>query len=232
MASSKSPPVTSSIGTAPAQLKGAPQRPPTLLEVVGQRLQASAPHSRQAVAAAGSKKNEERESARDDRPTVAPTLTAPKPELVAQPQAATSRVAEPAAIPPPSPLPFVAPAHLDDPSLRVVVLPTIARVNVETQDGGTISLQVRVHDGVTDVRASGSSAMLVDAHQGELRLALAHEGLKLGQFDLAQNDSGSSRRQHPEPREERASATTRRPPLRQQTTTTTLRADGRLSVKA
>lgn len=216
--------VTQGIGTALQDLKSAPHKAPTLLELAGQR---AAPSSRQGVAATASpKKNEEREAARDDRPAASPLLN-PMPTAAN----AASRPTEPTAIAPPPPVPFVAPAHLDDPSLRVVVLPNIARMNVETQEG-SLSLQVRVHDGVTDVRASGAGAMLVDARLGELRLALAHEGLKLGQLELAQSDSGSSsRHQRPETPDDRAPATGRRPTLRQQLTTT-LRADGRLSVKA
>ncbi len=216
--------VTQGIDTALQDLKGARHKTPTLLELAGQR---AAPASRQGVATNPSpKKAEERETSRDDRPTLASPLLNPM-QTTAN---ASSRTTEPTAVAPPPPVPFVAPAHLDDPSLRVVVLPTIARMNVETKEG-SLSLQVRVHDGVTDVRASGAGAMLVDARQGELRLALAHEGLKLGQLELAQSDAGSSRHQRREAPEERATATTRRPTLRQQLTTT-LRADGRLSVKA
>ncbi|MDP1920110.1 MAG: hypothetical protein Q8L14_27945 [Myxococcales bacterium] len=212
--------VTQGIGTAPQDLKGAQHKAPTLLELAGQR---AAPSSRQGVAPALPKKPEERDTARDDRPT----LAAP---ILNTMQTTVSRPTEPTAVAPPPPVPFVAPAHLDDPSLRVVVLPNIARMNVETKEG-SLSLQVRVHDGVTDVRASGAGAMLVDGRQGELRLALAHEGLKLGHLELAQSDAGSSRHQRREAPEERATPTARRPTLRQQLTTT-LRADGRLSVKA
>ncbi len=223
------------IGTATPGLKGTPQKTPTLLDVAADRPQTVAAHHHTVEGKAPSKKTEERESSRDDRAGAAvplATLQAPKPE-VALNQAAqgpVARAAESAAVAAPNPLPHVLPAHLEDPSLRVVVLPNIARMNVETQDG-SLSLQVRVHDGVTDVRASGAGAMLVEARQGELRLALAHEGLKLGQFDLTQSDSGSSRHQRHEQPDDRTTAATPRPTLRQQPTTT-LRADGRLSVKA
>lgn len=217
--------VTQGIGTPLQDLKGAALKAPTLLELAGQR---AAPTSRQGVAATASpKKNEDREAARDDRPGLSSPILNPMPTAANAP----SRPTEPTAVAPPPPVPFVAPAHLDDPSLRVVVLPNIARMNVETKEG-SLSLQVRVHDGVTDVRASGTGAMLVDARQSELRLALAHEGLKLGQLEFAQSDArSSSRHQRPETPEDRAHATGRRPTLRQQLTTT-LRADGRLSVKA
>ncbi len=223
------------IGTATPGLKGAPQKMPTLLDVAADRPQTIAAHHQTAEGKVPSKKTEERESSRDDRAgATAPlaTLQAPKPEVSLNPaaQGPVAPAAESAAVAAANPLPHVLPAHLEDPSLRVVVLPNIARMNVETQDG-SLSLQVRVHDGVTDVRASGAGSMLVEARQGELRLALAHEGLKLGQFDLTQSDSGSSRHQRHEPPDEHTTAATPRPTLRQQPTTT-LRADGRLSVKA
>jgi hypothetical protein len=116
---------------------------------------------------------------------------------------------------------------LEDPTLRVVVLPTIARVNVDTGDQGSVSLQVKVQDGVTDIRATGPAASLFEARQGELRIALANEGLALGHFDLGQSDSGA-RRERFEPPEERERLP-RRAPVRIASTT---RSDGRLSVKA
>lgn len=109
-----------------------------------------------------------------------------------------------------------------------MVLPNFARMSVETSDGSTLSVQVKVHDGITDVRASGPAAPLIEGRQGELRVALAREGLALGHFDLTQSDSrhSSHRFETPEDRE----LPTRRPQLR--ASTPTHRADGRLSVKA
>jgi len=235
VASSISQSVPHVIGTATPGLKGAPQKSPTLLDVAAERPQTNAAPHQTVGGKVPSKKTEERESSRDDRAGATvplATLQAPKPEvsLNQAAQGPVTRATESTAVAAPNPLPNVLPAHLEDPSLRVVVLPNIARMNVETQDG-SLSLQVRVHDGVTDVRASGAGSMLVEARQGELRLALAHEGLKLGQFDLTQSDSGSSRHPRHEPTDERTTAATPRPTLRQQPTTT-LRADGRLSVKA
>ncbi len=79
----------------------------------------------------------------------------------------------------------------EDPSLRVVMLPQVARVSVETADAGRLSIQVKVNDGVAEVRATGPAAPLAEARQGELRVALAKEGLAMGSFDMTQSQSGS-----------------------------------------
>ena len=170
------------------------------------------------------------EPERDDKTvTQLPTQPAPlQPTELPPPQ----RVAEASAPPPPNPLPNVTPAYLDDPTLRVVVLPNIARLNVETQDSGTLSLQVKVHDGVADIRAAGPAASLVEARQGELRLALAHEGLALGHFDLTQSDHQGAPQHHFEPHDEREALPRRTHVRPESSDSTTTRAEGRLSVKA
>jgi hypothetical protein len=119
----------------------------------------------------------------------------------------------------------VPPVAFEDPSLRVVVLPNIARLNVETQDGSSLSLQVRVHDGVTDIRAQGAAAHLIEAHAPDLRMALAREGLALGHFDSGHSERHrQSEVEHPFERTPRRSHP--RPPPRAS------HFDGRLSVKA
>lgn len=145
---------------------------------------------------------------------------------------ALQRVAEPSTPQPPNPLPNVSPAYLDDPTLRVVVLPNVARLNVETEGSGTLSLQVKVHDGVTDIRAAGPAASLVEARQGELRLALAHEGLALGHFDLTQSDHQGAPQHRFEPHDEREPSPRRTHVRPESSSSTTTRAEGRLSVKA
>jgi hypothetical protein len=227
------------IDTPTKELKGSQQKAPTLLELAAKQTETTVGHPRRGVASTASpKKSEEPESSRDDQFHPVAKLTTPPPataEFVTSAQAIggqVHRTPESSTVAPPNPLPQVAAAHLEDPSLRVVVMPNIARLNVETNDGGSLALEVRVHDGVTDVRASGTGAMVAEAQQGALRLALAHEGLTLGQFTLAQSDADSSKHQRPEPLEEEATATMNRPAVLTQQTITTLRADGRLSVKA
>lgn len=166
-----------------------------------------------------------------DEKSVLPLPTSPAP-LQPTELPAPQRVAEASAPQQPNPLPNVAPAYLDDPSLRVVVLPNIARVSVETQDSGTLSLQVKVHDGVTDIRAAGPAASLVEARQGELRLALAHEGLALGHFDLTQSDHQGAPQHRFEPHDEREPSPRRTHVRHESSSSTTTRAEGRLSVKA
>lgn len=166
---------------------------------------------------------------RDDK-SVTPLPSQPAP-LQPNDLPPAPRAAEAGALQQPNPLPNVAPAYLDDPTLRVVVLPNVARLNVETQDSGTLSLQVKVHDGVTDIRAAGPAASLVEARQGELRLALAHEGLALGHFDLTQSDHQGASQQRFEPHDEREPLP-RRTHVRPESSSSTTRAEGRLSVKA
>lgn len=240
-ASPASPMVTRSIGTAAMDLKGGAASgesaggaktldllaPPTVHAQDSKRVAAP---TRNTDRSSGDSRGE-REPARDDRLTAAaPVAPAPSAPPAPAPEL-RSRPAEPVGAAAPPPLPNVAPALLEDPSLRVVVLPNIARVHVETSDGGSLSLQVKVHDGVTDIRAGGSAALLVDARQAELRLALAHEGLKMGTFDLAQSDSGSRHHQPHAPAEPPAPPRRAAPPP-SPSTAPLLRADGRLSVKA
>jgi hypothetical protein len=94
-------------------------------------------------------------------------------------------------LPPAIPQAFEAllPQLLDDSSLRMVLGPTLARVSVDTGDLGQLSLQLRVRDGVTEIRAGGPAAPNLEQKQNELRVALASEGLSLGHFDLAQSHS-------------------------------------------
>jgi len=133
---------------------------------------------------------------------------------------------------PPSPLPTVSSTLLEDPSLRVVLLPTVARINVETQDNGSLSLQVKVRDGVADVRATGPAAAMVEARQGDLRVALAGEGLALGHFDLTQSDSGSRQQQRFEAPADREPGPRRAAPRPVTTSSLPHPTDGHLSVKA
>lgn len=235
--------------TAPMARHAAEQRPNAppvreqghvaqVLQFVAQRTTKPTEPDKNASVEAPSQRKPERvvetkkasEPERDDK-TVTPLPTQPAP-LQPTDLPPPQRTAEASAPQPPNPLPNVAPAYLDDPSLRVVVLPNIARLSVETQDSGTLSLQVKVHDGVTDIRAAGPAASLVEARQGELRLALAHEGLALGHFDLTQSDHQGAPQHHFEPHDERDALPRRTHVRSESSSSTTTRAEGRLSVKA
>jgi hypothetical protein len=170
-----------------------------------------------------------------DEPVATTTTTqpAPLPPTLVDPQAPVLRPAEAQLAAQPALAPL-APA-LEDPSLRVVMLPNVARLSIETQDSGALNLQLKVNDGVTDVRASGPAASLIEARQGELRLALAHEGLALGHFDLTQSDHRGAQHHRFESPEDREPTPHRHVATRSHepsNSTTTTRADGRLSVKA
>jgi hypothetical protein len=204
---------------APFILELAAQRAPAAPAELRRQGAESPPAAAPEVGAVTSERK--REGPRDEPPpaNLAATPTPGPLELTPAPRAE--------APPPAPPVPSMTPAMLEDPSLRVVVLPSIARVNVDTGDQGSLSLQVKVQDGVTDIRATGPAASLIEARQGELRVALANEGLALGHFDLGQSDSGGRRERFETP-EERERLPRRAPPR----TATTTRGDGRLSVKA
>lgn len=121
----------------------------------------------------------------------APTL-APASAVVAAPASETFRLEGPPALKEAAPLAPLAPLITDDPSLRIVLLPTIARMSLDAGDAGRLNVQLKVQDGITEVRASGPASQMFEARQGELRVALAKEGLALGHFDLTQ--SGSQQR--------------------------------------
>lgn len=109
-----------------------------------------------------------------------------------------------------APLVPLAPLMNDDASLRVVLLPTVARMSLDAGDAGRLHVQVKVRDGVTEIRATGPAAPLLEARQGELRVALAKEGLALGHFNLTQSGSQQHRHAERQPHEVLAPPTVRR----------------------
>jgi hypothetical protein len=74
----------------------------------------------------------------------------------------------------------------EDPTLRAVVLPQTAHVRCEVDGAGELALHLRVRDGVADVRLDGQAAQLLN-RVSDLEAALASEGLRLGSFDLPQD---------------------------------------------
>jgi hypothetical protein len=166
-----------------------------------------------------------------------PKKTQEEPVLAAQvntpPAAAAAaepfRLEAPPAIKDAAPLAPVAPLMNEDPSLRVVLLPTIARMSMDTGDAGRINVELKVQNGITELRATGPAAQLLEARQGELRVALAKEGLALGHFDLTQ--SGQQQRGHGDRSEFELSA----PPTARRLSTShndLATEDGRVHVKA
>lgn len=90
---------------------------------------------------------------------------------------------------------------LDDPSLRVSVMPQAAHINIETGGAGDLSLHLRVKDGVADVRLEGAATPLLVPRTDELRVVLATQGIALGSFDVSQ-DGNSKNEQAYQTREE------------------------------
>jgi flagellar hook-length control protein FliK len=117
----------------------------------------------------------------------------------------------------------------EDPSLRIALMPNVARVSIDTGEAGRVSVQLKVNDGIAEVRASGPGAQLLEQRQGELRVALAHEGLAMGHFDLTQS-GGQQRNERPEP-VDRGQQSARAAP-RATSSTDSAPGDGHLHVKA
>lgn len=131
----------------------------------------------------------------------------------------------------PSPLPPQLEAYAsqlaDDPSARVAISGSKARMSVDTGEPGRLSVELRVNEGVTDIRATGPAAQMLDTRQNELRVALAHEGLALGRFDLSHRDQ---RPEHPEPQAEGPRTMPR--PQADRPALSTVSADGGIHVRA
>lgn len=141
----------------------------------------------------------------EEVPLGAPPATAPPREPPLTTQALQT--------PPASELPAAVPQALEpfvsqlteDPSARLVLNANTARLSVDAGESGRLSVQLKVTDGVAELTASGPAAPMLDARQNELRVALAHEGLALGRFDLGHQghqhqERPADAREAPEPR--------------------------------
>ena len=125
------------------------------------------------------------------------------------------------------PLP-IEPALAQQDSLRVMLMPHSAKVSVETAEAGRLSMRVDVKDGVAHVRASGEAAPLVDQRHAELRVALAQEGLALGNFELGQQQHSPDEPDRPSD----ASGFRRAQPSAKPATADAVSLDGRLHIHA
>ena len=172
-------------------------------------------------------RGELRETGKELKKGEEPILATATPTMNATASAAEPfRIEAPAAIRDAAPLAPLAPQMMDDPSLRIVLLPTVARMSMDTGENGRLNLQLKVRDGVTEVQATGPASQLLESRQGELRVALAKEGLALGHFDLTQ--SGSQQRHERPELDPSAPPTARRATSSQDPATD----DGRVHVKA
>jgi hypothetical protein len=141
----------------------------------------------------------------------------PAPSLAPQPATAPLRAEAPAPV---ARAEEVRAAASDDPTLRGAVLPHAAHLRVDTA-GGDLELHLRVREGVADVRADGAAAPLLERHVADLRVALASEGLRLGELHTPQSSgapqsdpsgSNSHQQSHRGAPEERAPASPPPPP--------------------
>lgn len=151
------------------------------------------------------------ESRKEERKVVkeeAPTPQAQLNRVVAPERPEVVQVTQPA--PPPAAFEPMMAQMVEDASLRVSLSPNSARVSVETADSGRVHVQIKMTDGVAEVKATGPGAAMFEQRQGELRVAFAREGLAMGQFDFASSgqhgqpahherfepEPGTPRRQH------------------------------------
>lgn len=215
---------------AAAPKVAAQPKPPVTVDQLASR--AKVQHEPMRVTAPAEKKQPARaetfelpDKKRSDDPLPTTTQNAAPPP----PAMETFRLDAPAPVKEAQPLAPVAPLLLDDASARVVLLPTVARMSVDTGDAGLLNVQLKVRDGVTELTATGPAAPLLEARQGELRVALAKEGLALGHFDLTQQ---GSQHRHAERHDPEAAVT---PNTVRRTTTSSsdvATEDGRVHVRA
>ncbi len=90
-----------------------------------------------------------------------------------------------------APLP-VLPPELTDGAVWAVLMPRSAHLSVESE-GSRLSLRLRLNDQTAELSVSGVQASAVVAHENELRVALAHEGLSLGQLSTGEHGRDQSR---------------------------------------
>ncbi len=186
------------------------------------------PTERQAAKASESDERRDREALARGATSASPAaLPTPQPSPTFELSAPAVPVATAPSIP--AALEAFLPQLQDDPSLRIALMPNTARVSLDTPDGGRVSLQLKVKDGVTEVRASGPAAAALELRTNELRVALAHEGLALGHFDLTQSNSQHRQAERPEPPEPTSGARRTTP---SPSSTGAVSHDGRLHVKA
>jgi len=63
-----------------------------------------------------------------------------------------------------------------------------ARLSLRETGAGGIALDLRLHQGALDIKASGTAATLLTSHESDLRAALLGAGLRLGQLSVASAD--------------------------------------------
>lgn len=224
------------IVTKPADLKAPPKtaeavhaKAPVTLDQLAAR--AKVQHEPMRVTAPTEKKHakpepfELPEKKRSDDPLPQTTQVAAPPPPAAEP----FRIDAPAPVKEAAPLAPVASLLLDDATARVVLMPNIARMSVDTGEAGLLNVQLKVRDGVTELTATGPAAPILEARQGELRVALAKEGLALGHFDLTQQ---GSQHRHAERHDPEAAITPNNVRRSSSTTSDVATEDGRVHVKA
>lgn len=174
-------------GKAPAE----PSTPPALAHAAGPQMRGDA---------AFGAPNQEANLGSRDRDAGRPPAGGPSPAVHVPHLPFPSLAAEPPTTPataPPASAYTAWSASLADglPGVRVDVLSPAtgtARIAVEGGPTGELSLELRVQDGVTHVRAEGAAMAWLQSGREELAHALAREGLTLGGLELAGSGMGFS----------------------------------------
>ncbi|WP_373049434.1 hypothetical protein [Vulgatibacter sp.] len=117
---------------------------------------------------------EERAPALDLRLAAAPTASEP---------AAPQQVRFTAPLPPP---------QQPEGSGLLVLGEAGTRLHLDTGESGALSVRIEVRDGAADLRAAGPAAHLLATHSGDLRVALAAEGLRLGTLETGSDPRSGS----------------------------------------
>jgi len=80
-----------------------------------------------------------------------------------------------------------------DPSLHAAAIGNNAHLRLETAHAGSLSMHLRVRDGVADLEIEGAGARSLDFRPQEIRRALAGEGLTLGRFETRNSEGDAVR---------------------------------------
>ncbi len=128
--------------------------------------------------------------------------------------------------------PMLSELSLADPSLRITGGAEVMRMSLQTATSGSLELEVRVHQGTTDVRFDGAAHGLFVERAPELERVLAAEGLALGTYTTGGERNPDQ--EPPQPPDQRT-----RPPLAANrhapsvsNSSLAARHDGRIDVQA
>ena len=80
-----------------------------------------------------------------------------------------------------------------DPSLHAAAIGNNAHLHLDAGSAGSLSVHLRMRDGVADLEVEGTAASSLDIRPQDLRRALAGEGIALGRFESRTHESETGR---------------------------------------